>query len=134
MPRFSGMEMIQASVMRLQGVDMPKVVFKTDIERDAKNHYDAANSDLHWGSDFTKALRSDVLKRLRGKKWTDVRKETVEMLKRGYSKDIGKFKKKLNQIKKSWRKIEKEYFEKLAKLTKHKIYKKTRAVFNCVFP
>ena len=108
---------------------MPKVVFKTDIERDAKNYYDAANSDIKWGNDFTKSLRPEVLEKLRGKKWVNVKKDTIAMLKRGYSKDKEKIENKLKEIEKSWRKIEKDYFKKLSQLTKHKIYKKEFIAF-----
>ena len=100
---------------------MPKVVFKFDKEKDAKNYYDCANSDPHWGNDFTKSLRPEVLKKLKGKKWTEVRKDTINMLKRGYSQDKERKEKKFKKIQKSWNKINDEYFKRLERVMKKPI-------------
>lgn len=101
---------------------MPEVVFKFDIERDAKNYFSAANDTNTYGLDFTKYLRLDVLERLKGKKWDGVKDYMINFLKNGYNKDGKEWKKKLKQVKKSWKKIEKSYFKRLEKITKHKIY------------
>ncbi|MBU2562447.1 MAG: hypothetical protein KKF68_02180, partial [Nanoarchaeota archaeon] len=101
---------------------MPKVVFKFDLEKDAWNYYNCANSDSCWGEDFTRCLRPEVLKKLKGKKWSEVKKNTLGMLKRGYAQDEERDKKKLKELQNSWNKINDEYFKRLAKITKHKIY------------
>lgn len=101
---------------------MSHVIFKFDIEKDAKNYYDCANSDPHWGHDFTKSLRPEVLKKLRGKKWIEIREDTINMLKKGYSQHEEEKNKKLEKIQEAWNKIEKNFFKRLAKITGRKIY------------
>lgn len=107
---------------------MAKVIFKFDVEKDAKNYWECANSDLSYGYDFTKAIKPEVYKKLKGKKWENVKKDTIAMLERGYSKDKKKFSSKLKKIESSWRKIEKKYFKRLEKINKKPIYTK---VFTC---
>lgn len=103
---------------------MPKVIFKFDIEEDAKNYWECANSNLHWGNDFTKSLRPEVLKKLKGKSWMKVKKETISMLMRGYQQNKEKNMEKLKVIQKKWDKMNDKYFKKLEDITKHKIYTK----------
>ncbi|MGA2130181.1 MAG: hypothetical protein ABSG05_01015 [Candidatus Pacearchaeota archaeon] len=109
---------------------MPKVIFKFDIEKDAENYYKAANSSSKWGYDFSKIMRPEVVKKVRGKTWKKSRTYLLNMLKRGYPKDKKRFQKHSKLIKSAWKKIEKRYFKKLEKITKRKIYTKK---FTCYF-
>lgn len=106
---------------------MSRVNFKIDIERDAKNYYYAANSTSKWGYDFTKTLRPEVLIKLKGKKWKEVKGYIVKLLKKGYSQSNNK--NKLAEIEKSWREIEKRCFYRLKKITGHPIYRKNFTCF-----
>lgn len=101
---------------------MPEVIFKIDIEKDAKNYFDAANNSNTYGKDFTKYLRPDILEKLKGKTWDEVKDYMINFLERGYAKEGRKYEEKLEKIKKSWKKIEENYFERLENITKHKIY------------
>ena len=101
---------------------MVKVEFKFDLIKDAKNYYDTANSDINYGHDFTKSIRLEVYKKLKGKKWDDVKKYMINLLKRGYKLNKEKNEKKLKEIKSAWKKVESRYFKKLEKITKEKIY------------
>lgn len=101
---------------------MPKVIFKIDIERDAKNYYDTANFESRWVNDFTRTIRPEILEKLRGKKWEDVKNSIISMLRRRYSKDREEIKEKLRNFEKAWKKIEAKYFKKLERITQHKIY------------
>ena len=102
---------------------MPKVLFKLDILKDARNYYDTASSDINFGHDFTKSLRPEVYKKLKGKKWEVVKEYITHLLKNGYEKDKEKIENKLNEIKDGWNKIQKKYFKQLEKITKKKIYR-----------
>lgn len=104
---------------------MAEVEFKFDISRDAKNYWETANSSKHWGYDFSKDLRPNIIKMLRGKKWDkSTQDEIYNLLKENYKNDEKELDKRLNLIKKDWKKVEKEYFRRLAKITKHPIYTK----------
>ncbi len=102
----------------------PKVIFKFNKKLDAENYFIAANSNPKWGGNFTKTLRPEVLKMLRGKKWEEIEKPLMNMLNQGYSKDKTFMKNKLNEISYKWKKVETKYFVKLEKVTKHKIFRK----------
>jgi hypothetical protein len=109
---------------------MTKVIFKFDIRRDAKNYWETANSDPRWGHDFSKGLRPEMLKMLRGKKWNEnTQKKIYDLLKKYYNKDKKELKKALRFIKKDWKEIENEYFKRLARITKHPVYTKKFTVF-----
>jgi hypothetical protein len=99
-----------------------KVVFKIDINKDAKNYYDCANSESKFGRDFTKCIKPEILEKLRGKNWGEVRTEIIKILERGYSADKEKFEKRLKDIENEWKKIEPEFFKRLESLMKCKIY------------
>ena len=101
---------------------MPKIIFKIDLEKDARNYYGCANSKPHFGHDFTKSMKQKTLIKLKGKKWPEIEIDIRELLKRGYSKINIKL--KLKKIENEWRKIEKIYFKKLERLTKRKIYRR----------
>lgn len=107
---------------------MPKVKFKFDIEKDAKNYYDAVNSTIEFGIDFSKSVKPELLPKLRGKKWKDAKKYIINYLNRRYTKNKENYQKKLDKIKKSWGKIEEKYFKKLEEITKRKIYREN---FTC---
>jgi len=100
---------------------MPRIIFKIDLEKDARNYYGCANSKPHFGHDFTKSMRQETLIKLKGKKWSEIETDIRELLKRGYSKINIEL--KLKKIENEWRKIEKIYFRKLKRLTKKKIYR-----------
>lgn len=48
----------------MKSFNMPNVIFKLDIEKDAENYYSAVNSGLKWGHDFTKALKPAILEKI----------------------------------------------------------------------
>jgi len=99
-----------------------RVIFKFNIEKDAKNYWECANSNLSFGYDFTKAIKPEVYKKLKGKKWNDIRKNMISILKKGYNIDEGKNKRKLKRVESAWKKIEKAYFIRLEKINKKPIY------------
>ena len=101
---------------------MPKIKFKLDIERDARNYYSCANSTPHFGHDFTKSIKPEILEKLKDKKWPDIKEDILNILNKGYEHDARQFTEKLSEIEKEWEKIEKEFFARLEKITKHKIY------------
>jgi len=100
----------------------PKIDLQLNLEVDARNYYDAANSTKRWGHDFSKAVKPEIVKKVRGKSFQEVKKYLVDTLDKGYFKDIKRVKLKLKIIKHDWSKIEKEYFKRLAKITKNPIY------------
>ena len=108
---------------------MPRVIFKFDIGKDAWNYWETANSDPHWGHDFRKCLRQENMKMLSGKKWGRVKKKLYDLLKKGYDDDKKHMENNLKLIKKRWYEIEKDYFKRLARITKHPIYKKKFTAF-----
>ena len=101
---------------------MPKIEFKIDWEKDARNYYDCANSNPHFGVDFTKEIKPEIFVKFRGKKWTDVKNEILITLKKAYHKDNVILNKKKREIEKEWGKIKQTFFAKLEQITKHKIY------------
>ncbi len=95
---------------------MPKVEFKFDINKDSWNYWDTANSKSHWGWDFTKNLRPELIEKLKGKKFEEVKEYLLILLNKGYSNDKEKNNAKLKEIEKSWRDIENEFFNILKNL------------------
>ena len=93
-----------------------------NLKLDAKNYYDASNSTKTWGHDFSKSARPEIVSKVRGKKFEEVKKYLIDILSKGYSKDTKRTKIKLKKIENDWSKIEKEYFKRLAKITKNPIY------------
>jgi len=106
----------------------PRVIFDINIRRDAWNYYCAANSNSKWGYDFSKIIRPEIVKKVRGKKWERAKDYLFKMLKRSYSLDKKRMNENLKSIKSSWKKAENKYFQKLEKITRKKIYTKT---FHC---
>jgi hypothetical protein len=100
----------------------PKVEFQISLLKDAENYYRCANSIPHFGKDFTKCIKPEMLEKLKGKKWPEIMGEIIAILEKGYSKDLSGFKEKLEEIKNKWEKIGAEFFKRLEKITKHKIY------------
>ena len=100
---------------------MAKVNFKIDIEKDAWNYWRRANSGTSYGYDFKKKLDPKIIKKLKCKEFEEVKKEIVIFLKEKFynSREINK---KIKIIRNNWKKVEKKYFDKLEKITKHEIY------------
>ena len=113
----------------LLGKIMSKVIFKFDIWKDAKNYWQSANSDAKWGHDFSKGVRPNILKMLKGKEWEKTKTEIHSLLKKNYDNDKKKLLKKLREISEKWGKIEKKYFRRLLKITGNRIYAKEFTVF-----
>ena len=107
---------------------MVKVEFKIDLLKDAENYYDCANSSNGFGYDFSKCLKPKILKKIKNKKWEDVSGYIVGLLGGGYSEHKKDIEKRVRENEKQWNVIGGKYFDRLAKITKHKIYTDK---FNC---
>lgn len=100
----------------------PRIKFKIKIKTDAWNHWATANSKDTWGIDFTKRINPKILKKIKEKPFEEVQDYLFSTLKNNYSRDNDLIKKRLTLIKKNWKNVEKEYFKRLKKITKNKIY------------
>ena len=76
----------------------PKIKFQLNLKLDAKNYYDASNSTKTWGHDFSKSARPEIVSKVRGKKFEEVKKYLIDILSKGYSKDT----KRTNRRFSSW--------------------------------
>jgi len=94
------------------------VEFKFNREKDLHNIWETANSKMSYGYDFKKSLTPNILSICRNKKYKECKgklNKTMSSLHKNIL--IPVLVKSLNE---SWGKIEKEYFIRLEKITKHK--------------
>ena len=99
-------------------LEMAIVEFKFDKEKDLQNIWETANSKITYGKDFKKNLTPNILDICENKKYDLSKKQlnrTMNYLHKNklISVMIGSF----NE---AWEKIEKEYFNRLEKITKCK--------------
>jgi len=105
---------------------IPKVIFKFDKEKDLYNIWETCNKGKAYGYDFSKKISNEVLNMCKGKKFSKSKEKLTEMLYKYHKNILIKDIKKAFNI--SWKNIEKEYFERLEKITKRKInFKKVNA-------
>lgn len=109
---------------------MAKVDFVFDIEKDAFNYWETANSNSKWGRDFTKNINPELIEKLKGKNFQEVKDFLLNMLQKGYLMDKDKNEKKAKEIKFLWGQIQDKYFQKLQSLTSKKIFTEN---FKCIF-
>jgi hypothetical protein len=95
-----------------------KVIFKFDKEKDLHNIWETCNKGKGYGYDFTKHMPKEIVNICKGKKFSECKPKLKKIFDSIYKnpvvKDIEDY---LNN---SWKNIEKEYFNKLEKLTKRK--------------
>ena len=100
----------------------PHVTFKLDYKKDARNYFDAANSRMYDGWDFSKFVLPEIKKRVRGKSWEKSKTYLYGLMKENYTRD-GKM---INLIKKqfseAWGLVEGKYFKRLENVMKKPIY------------
>jgi len=98
---------------------MPKVEFIFDKEKDIWNYWSTANGSSKW-HDFSKDMPKDIYELIKDRKYEDVKKIIKEKISYIQNKEmIGVF---IKALETSWENIEKEYFKRLEKITKKKIY------------
>jgi len=100
---------------------MPKVIFKLDYKKDARNYWQAVNSQSH-GKSWQNSIPLKIQKEINGKSWEESKSFLYDYLNEFYKKHNKKLKLILKQFSEIWRIIEKEYFKRLIKITKRKIY------------
>ncbi len=95
-----------------------KIEFFFDKERDLKNIWRTCQKSDSYGYDFTKTVSKSILEVCQGKEFgkckSDLKKQVVWVHKSPLIEDIVKLRNS------SWSKIEKEYFKRLERITKHK--------------
>tara|TARA_B100001971_G_C18242542_1_gene571872 strand:- start:612 stop:1292 length:681 start_codon:yes stop_codon:yes gene_type:complete len=95
---------------------MIKLEFLFDEEKDLWNIWDSCNHDSRW-NDFKKNINAKILKICVGKEFKDCKEELREYMQKFYnSKIIEIF---LESLKKSWKKINGDFFDRIKKVTKN---------------
>jgi hypothetical protein len=119
--------------VKIKQQTVAKVIFRINIERDAWNYYSTINSENKWGGNFLENFTPKIIKKFKGRKWDEVKKEVLELVNQFYKHHEKEIEDKLEEIEEAWRKAEKEYFHRLRKITQHKIYaKEFKAYTTCV--
>jgi len=102
---------------------MPKVLFKLDYKKDAENYWGTVNSKNH-GVNWVDSVSFALRKQIKGKSWKKSKNIIYKYLEEFYKKNGKKLKFVLNQFSEIWKLFEKEYFKRLERITKRKIYAK----------
>jgi hypothetical protein len=106
---------------------IPKLIFKFDKEKDLYNIWETANSKKTYGYNFKERLPKKILEICSGKNYKDCNKKLERFMhslyKNTLSKDIPKY------FNGSWKKIEKEYFQRLENITKERFPAKKISVY-----
>ncbi len=93
--------------------------FKFDKEKDLHNIWETANSKSDYGHDFRKNLTKNILDICENKDYKKCKKrlqKTMDYMYKSYLIELT-----VEFFEKGWKKIEKEYFRRLEKITKKKI-------------
>jgi hypothetical protein len=98
-----------------------KVTFKLDLEKDIHNVWETANSNLTYGYDFKKHIHKKTLSICRGKKFEECKKELAKGATKIYSNKLIPI--LIKAVNDSWKTINDEYFRRLEKITKTKMYR-----------
>jgi hypothetical protein len=102
------------------------VEFKWDIDKDLYNIWETANSTKTYGYDFKRRLTKNILKICNGKSYRACNKKLREEMKEMYKNTL--FKYSLEYFNDIWKKVEKDYFRRLEKVTNRKFpFKKVNA-------
>ncbi len=101
---------------------MPKVIFKLDYQKDAKNYWQAVNFQSY-GKSWQNSIPLKIQQEIKGKSWEESKSFLFNYLKEFYKKQDKKLKLAIKQFSEIWKAIEKEYFKRLIKITKRKIYR-----------
>ncbi len=96
---------------------MSKVIFKFDKEKDLWNIWETSNYEHPWENELE---RGSVLQRWKNRKFEECREEIEQYIQPLYSS--GHLDIFLETLQNSWGKINNRFFERLEKITKHKIY------------
>jgi len=100
---------------------MPSVTFMLDYKKDAYNYWKTANKPPSYGWDFKKFLNKDIKNEIENKSWEEIKEFLYNYLKNLYKNKELEMNTKVQQFSESWQQIEKEFFKRLEKVTKHKI-------------
>jgi hypothetical protein len=101
---------------------MTKVIFKFDKEKDLWNHWHKSN----WKSSWAKFEINPKIKKIcKKKKFEECKEELSKYLFKLQNSNL--IKEDIKVLKKSWRKIEKEFFKRMDKLMKNKFEKNITA-------
>lgn len=95
------------------------VDFKFDKEKDVWNIWNTCNSGTSYGHDFTKNMSKGIIDLCKGKSFEKSKKDLLKRRRIIYDNFLLMFTN--NSFSKGWLKIEKEYFRRLAIITKRKI-------------
>ncbi len=98
---------------------IPKLKFKFDKEKDLYNIWETCNEKSAYGYNFRKNLTSNILEICKDKTYKNSKKKLEQIMNPIYNNSIILL--TIGFFKKSWEKIEKEYFTRLEKITKRKI-------------
>lgn len=105
---------------------MAIVEFKFDKEKDLKNIWETANQINIYGYNFKKGLTSNILQICKGKKYEKIKPKLKKTM--NYTHKNLLCKEVTEAYNKCWKKIEKEYFKRLEKITRNKFsFKKVNA-------
>jgi hypothetical protein len=110
-----------------------KVIFKFDKEKDAFNIFRTCNNPKWYGEDFTKSrdITKKTINICKGKKFNNCKKELIKEREKIYASGFMEI--YANALNLSWKKIEKEYFNRLEKITKRKFpHKKVSAYLTTI--
>jgi hypothetical protein len=98
----------------------PHVEFKLDYKKDALNYWEASHERMYGGKPW--AVDPLIKEKIDKKSWKRSRAFLYSYLKEKYKKHSKKFEKLLKHTSEMWYLIEKDYFERLEKITKRPIY------------
>ncbi len=101
---------------------IPKVIFKFDKEEDLKNIWETANSEKTYGRNFKKNLTKNILEICENKSYEKCRTELKKTMNYIHDNPMTLF--VVEVYNKSWKKIEKEYFNRLKKIMKVPLFSK----------
>lgn len=105
---------------------MTIVKFNFDKEKDLKNIWETANSDVTYGYNFKKNLTNNIIQICEGKKYKKIKPKLKRTMKHIHNNILCK--EVTESYNKVWKNIEKEYFERLEKITKWRFpFKKLNA-------
>ncbi len=99
----------------------PKIIFQFNREEDLKNIWETCNlKSKSYGYDFKKSVTKNILRLCEGKKYEAIKLQLKKSL-----EDIHKnilCNEIVSSFNNGWKKIEEEYFKRLKKIIKEKIY------------
>ena len=118
--------------MRYNGImNMPKIIVKQNIKKDAWNWWDACNK-ISYGEDWKQRIDKKLQNNLAGKTKKQAFNFLIPYLKKLYKKEnINQKKKQLQNI---FNESQKEIFTRMEKVTGKKIYRKNFTCFLTTFP